>query len=218
MPTSNPDIATGDGVAMAHRAGAEVANMEFFQFHPTGIAGKGMLITEGARGEGGYLLNKDGERFMERYAPHAKDLASRDVVSRSIYTEVKEGRGCGENGDYVMLKLDHLGEDVVQKRLPGIRQTAKTFLGIDPAFEPIPIYPTAHYTMGGIPTNRHGQVVAPMANSAEEVVPGLYAMGLPYLRQRKSTFIADCGIHSFAMQHTFERVKDFRTLAQRLAE
>lgn len=174
---TNARINTGDGLGMALRAGIPLQDMEFFQFHPTGIAGKGMLITEGARGEGGYLLNKDGERFMERYAPHAKDLASRDVVSRSIYTEVKEGRGCGENGDYVLLKLDHLGEEVVQKRLPGIRQTAKTFLGVDPAFEPIPIYPTAHYTMGGIPTNRYGQVVAPVANSAEEVVSGLYAAG-----------------------------------------
>ncbi len=174
---TNARINTGDGLGMALRAGIPLQDMEFFQFHPTGIAGKGMLITEGARGEGGYLLNKDGERFMERYAPHAKDLASRDVVSRSIYTEVKEGRGCGENGDYVLLKLDHLGEEVVQKRLPGIRQTAKTFLGVDPAFEPIPIYPTAHYTMGGIPTNRFGQVVSPMGSSPEEVVPGLYAAG-----------------------------------------
>ncbi len=174
---TNARINTGDGLGMALRAGIPLQDMEFFQFHPTGIAGKGMLITEGARGEGGYLLNKDGERFMERYAPHAKDLASRDVVSRAIYTEVKEGRGCGPNGDHVLLKLDHLGEDVVQKRLPGIRQTAKTFLHIDPAYEAIPIYPTAHYTMGGIPTNRNGQVVVPMANTSEEQVPGLYAAG-----------------------------------------
>ena len=174
---TNASINTGDGMAMALRAGMPLQDMEFFQFHPTGIAGRGMLITEGARGEGGYLINKDGERFMERYAPHAKDLASRDVVSRSIYTEVKEGRGCGPNGDHVMLKLDHLGEEVIQKRLPGIRATVKTFLHIDPAHEPIPIYPTAHYTMGGIPTNRHGQVVAPMGQSPEEAVPGLYAAG-----------------------------------------
>ena len=174
---TNAHINTGDGMGMALRAGIPLQDMEFFQFHPTGIAGKGMLITEGARGEGGYLLNKDGERFMERYAPNAKDLASRDVVSRAIYTEVKEGRGCGPNGDHVMLKLDHLGVDVVQKRLPGIRATVQTFLHIDPAKEPIPVYPTAHYTMGGIPTNRHGQVVAPLGQTAEETVPGLYAAG-----------------------------------------
>ena len=174
---TNAKINTGDGMAMALRAGLPLQDMEFFQFHPTGIAGRGMLITEGARGEGGYLVNQDGERFMERYAPHAKDLASRDVVSRAIYTEVKEGRGCGPNRDHVMLKLDHLGEAVIQKRLPGIRATVKTFLHIDPAHEAIPIYPTAHYTMGGIPTNRHGQVVAPMRQSPEEPVPGLYAAG-----------------------------------------
>lgn len=174
---TNAHINTGDGMGMALRAGIPLQDMEFFQFHPTGVAGKGMLITEGARGEGGYLLNKDGERFMERYAPNAKDLASRDVVSRAIYTEVKEGRGCGPNGDHVLLKLDHLGAEVVQQRLPGIRATVQTFLHIDPAAEPIPVYPTAHYTMGGIPTNRHGQVVAPLGNTAEEVVPGLYAAG-----------------------------------------
>ncbi len=174
---TNAKINTGDGMAMALRAGIPLQDMEFFQFHPTGIAGKGMLITEGVRGEGGYLVNKDGERFMERYAPHAKDLASRDVVSRAIYTEVKEGRGCGPKGDHVLLKLDHLGEEVIQKRLPAIRQTVRTFVHRDPAFEPIPVYPTAHYTMGGIPTNRHGQVVMPMGNSPEECVPGLYAAG-----------------------------------------
>jgi succinate dehydrogenase / fumarate reductase flavoprotein subunit len=151
--------------------------MEFFQFHPTGIAGKGMLITEGARGEGGYLLNGDGERFMERYAPNARDLASRDVVSRAIATEVREGRGVGPNGDHVLLKLDHLGSDIVKKRLPGIRDMVMTFLHIDPAETPIPVYPTAHYTMGGIPTNRHGQVVVPVQQGAEEPVPGLYAVG-----------------------------------------
>ncbi len=174
---TNAHINTGDGLGMALRAGIPLQDMEFFQFHPTGIAGKGMLITEGARGEGGYLLNKDGERFMERYAPNAKDLASRDVVSRAIYTEVKEGRGCGPNADHVMLKLEHLGPEVIQKRLPGIRATIQTFLHIDPINEPIPIYPTAHYTMGGIPTNRYGQVVAPLGNTAEETVPGLYAAG-----------------------------------------
>ena len=174
---TNAHINTGDGMAMALRAGIPLQDMEFFQFHPTGISGKGMLITEGARGEGGYLLNKDGERFMERYAPNAKDLASRDVVSRAIWTEVKEGRGCGPDADHVLLKLDHLGPDVINKRLPGIRATIQTFLHLDPVNEPIPIYPTAHYTMGGIPTNRFGQVVAPLGNTAEEVMPGLYAVG-----------------------------------------
>jgi succinate dehydrogenase / fumarate reductase, flavoprotein subunit len=174
---TNALINTGDGMAMALRAGIPLQDMEFFQFHPTGIAGKGMLITEGARGEGGYLVNGEGERFMERYAPKAKDLASRDVVSRAIYTEVTEGRGCGPNKDHVLLKLDHLGVDVVAKRLPGIRETVKTFLYLDPAETPIPVYPTAHYTMGGIPTNRFGQVVVPEHNGPEEPVLGLYAAG-----------------------------------------
>ena len=174
---TNALINTGDGMAMALRAGIPLQDMEFFQFHPTGIAGKGMLITEGARGEGGYLLNGEGERFMERYAPNAKDLASRDVVSRAIATEVREGRGCGRHKDHVLLKLDHLGTDIVAKRLPGIRETVKTFLGLDPAESPIPVYPTAHYTMGGIPTDRHGRVVVPEMQGAEEPVPGLYAAG-----------------------------------------
>lgn len=174
---TNALINTGDGMAMALRADIPLQDMEFFQFHPTGIAGKGMLITEGARGEGGYLLNGEGERFMERYAPKAKDLASRDVVSRAIYTEVNQGRGCGPNKDHVLLKLDHLGVDVVAKRLPGIRETVKTFLYLDPAQTPIPVYPTAHYTMGGIPTNRYAQVVVPEHNGPEEPVLGLYAAG-----------------------------------------
>ena len=173
---TNARINTGDGLAMASRAGIPLQDMEFFQFHPTGIAGRGMLITEGARGEGGYLINKNGERFMERYAPHAKDLASRDVVSRAIAIEVREGRGCGPNGDYVMLKLDHLGREVLNKRLPGISDTIKTFLHIDPAAEAVPVFPTAHYTMGGIPTNRRGQVIVPL-EKGEEVIPGLYAVG-----------------------------------------
>jgi succinate dehydrogenase / fumarate reductase flavoprotein subunit len=175
--TTNALINTGDGMGMAMRAGIPLQDMEFFQFHPTGIAGRGMLITEGARGEGGYLVNADGERMMERYAPKAKDLASRDVVSRAIAIEVREGRGCGPNKDHVLLKLDHLGEEVIQKRLPGIRQTCITFLGIDPAEAPIPVFPTAHYTMGGIPTNRFGQVVVPFKDTPEEPVPGLYAAG-----------------------------------------
>ena len=174
---TNARINTGDGIAMALRAGIPVQDMEFFQFHPTGIAGKGMLITEGVRGEGGYLVNKNGERFMERYAPHAKDLASRDVVSRAIAIEVREGRGCGPKADHVMLKLDHLGSDVIKKRLPGIRDMAMTFAHVDPIEAAIPVFPTAHYTMGGIPTNRYGQVVVPVEQTAEEAIPGLYAVG-----------------------------------------
>ena len=175
--TTNAHINTGDGMAMALRAGVPLQDMEFFQFHPTGIAGKGMLITEGARGEGGFLLNKDGERFMERYAPNAKDLASRDVVSRAIATEVREGRGCGPDADHVMLQLTHLGSKVVSKRLPGIRDLCKTFLHIDPVDSAIPVSPTAHYVMGGIPTDRFGQVVASCQGGPEEIVSGLYAAG-----------------------------------------
>jgi succinate dehydrogenase / fumarate reductase flavoprotein subunit len=174
---TNAYINTGDGMAMALRAGVPLQDMEFYQFHPTGVAGKGMLITEGARGEGGYLINVRGERFMERYAPNAKDLASRDVVSRSIATEIREGRGCGENGDFVLLKLDHLGSDVVHRRLPGISEISQIFIGIDPAREPIPVFPTAHYAMGGIPTDRFARVVAPARHGPEEAVPGLYAAG-----------------------------------------
>jgi succinate dehydrogenase / fumarate reductase flavoprotein subunit len=174
---TNARINTGDGMGMVLRAGIPLEDMEFFQFHPTGIAGKGMLISEGARGEGGYLINKDGERFMERYAPHAMDLASRDVVSRAIATEVHEGRGCGPHGDYVLLKMDHLGEEVINKRLPGIRDLIRTFLHIEPAQQAVPVFPTAHYTMGGIPTNRYGEVVKPGYSSTEEAVPGLFAVG-----------------------------------------
>jgi succinate dehydrogenase flavoprotein subunit len=175
--STNATINTGDGMAMALRAGIPLQDMEFFQFHPTGIAGKGILITEGARGEGGYLVNKDGERFMERYAPTAKDLASRDVVSRAIATEVREGRGCGPKADHVMLRLDHLGVDIVAKRLPGIRDICKTFLNLDPVDTPIPVFPTAHYVMGGIPTNRFGEVVVQSGDEAERIVSGLYAIG-----------------------------------------
>ena len=174
---TNAHINTGDGMGMALRAGIPLEDLEFFQYHPTGSAGRGMLITAGARGEGGYLVNREGERFLERYAPKAKDLASRDVVSRAVATEVREGRGCGPKGAYIHLHVNHLGEEVVASRLPGIRDTCRTFLGIDPAFDPIPIFPTAHYTMGGIPTNRHGQVVVPVSQGGEEATPGLYAVG-----------------------------------------
>jgi succinate dehydrogenase / fumarate reductase flavoprotein subunit len=174
---TNALINTGDGMAMALRVGIPLQDMEFFQFHPTGIAGKGMLISEAVRGEGGYLVNAEGERFMERYAPHALDLASRDVVSRAIATEIREGRGCGPRKDHVLLKLDHLGAETVHKRLPGICDMVRTFLGFDPAEAPIPVAPTAHYTMGGIPTNRFGQVVIPEKHGPEEPVPGLYAAG-----------------------------------------
>jgi succinate dehydrogenase / fumarate reductase flavoprotein subunit len=175
--STNAFINTGDGLGMAARAGIPLEDMEFFQFHPTGVHGAGVLITEGVRGEGGYLVNKDGERFMPRYAPTAKDLASRDVVSRAMATEIKEGRGCGPNGDHVLLKLDHLGEDVIKHRLPGIREIALKFAHVDPAREAIPVVPTVHYMMGGIPTNYHGQVVAPYKTGPEEVVQGFYAVG-----------------------------------------
>ncbi|OGI48221.1 MAG: succinate dehydrogenase flavoprotein subunit [Candidatus Muproteobacteria bacterium RIFCSPHIGHO2_02_FULL_65_16] len=175
--TTNALINTGDGMAIALRAGTPLQDMEFVQFHPTGIAGIGILISEGVRGEGGYLINCNGERFMERYAPQAGDLASRDVVSRAIYTEVHEGRGCGPAKDYVLLKVDHLGAEIIKKRLPGIRELAMRFAHVDPIEQPIPVYPTAHYSMGGIPTNRFGQVVVPVHTGPEEPVPGLYAVG-----------------------------------------
>jgi succinate dehydrogenase / fumarate reductase flavoprotein subunit len=175
--STNAFINTGDGLGMTARAGLPLEDMEFYQFHPTGVYGAGVLITEGVRGEGGYLLNKNGERFMERYAPNAKDLASRDVVSRAMTTEIKEGRGCGEHADHVLLKLDHLGPEVINHRLPGIREIAIKFANVDPIREPIPVVPTAHYMMGGIPTNYMGQVVAPEGNSKEAIVPGLYAAG-----------------------------------------
>jgi succinate dehydrogenase / fumarate reductase flavoprotein subunit len=174
--TSNAHINTGDGMAMALRAGLPLMDMEFFQFHPTGIAGKGMLITEGVRGEGGYLINKNGDRFMEKYAPNAKDLASRDVVSRSIVTEVRDGNGVGAEADHVLLKVNHLGEEVIAKRLPGIRESSKIFAGVDPVEQPIPVFPTAHYVMGGIPTDRFGRVM-PTADDDGDHLPGLYAAG-----------------------------------------
>src|SRR5919202_6024099 len=175
--STNAFINTGDGIGMAARAGIPLEDMEFWQFHPTGVAGAGVLITEGVRGEGGYLLNKDGERFMERYAPNMKDLASRDVVSRAMTTEIKEGRGAGEHGDYLLLKLDHLGPEVITHRLPGIREIAIKFANADPIRDPVPVVPTVHYQMGGIPTNYMGQVVAPEGASKEAIVPGFYAAG-----------------------------------------
>ncbi|MFY3138690.1 succinate dehydrogenase flavoprotein subunit [Achromobacter xylosoxidans] len=174
--STNAFINTGDGLGMAARAGIPLQDMEFWQFHPTGVAGAGVLITEGVRGEGGILLNKDGERFMERYAPTLKDLAPRDFVSRSMDQEIKEGRGCGPDGSYVVLKLDHLGADVINKRLPSIREIAIKFGNVDPIKEPIPVVPTIHYQMGGIPANYHGQVLT-RENGENKVVNGLYAIG-----------------------------------------
>lgn len=174
--TTNAHINTGDGFGMVLRAGLPLQDMEFWQFHPTGIAGAGVLITEGSRGEGGYLINKNGERYMERYAPHLKDLSCRDVVARSSMIEIREGRGCGPKGDYVLLKLDHLGEEVINKRLPGIRELSITFAGVDPLKDPIPVVPTCHYLMGGIPTNIHAQVLT-VKDGKDHVVEGLYAAG-----------------------------------------
>jgi succinate dehydrogenase / fumarate reductase flavoprotein subunit len=175
--TTNALMNTGDGVGMALRAQVPVQDIEMWQFHPTGIAGAGTLVTEGCRGEGGYLINKDGERFMERYAPTAKDLAGRDVVARSMILEILEGRGCGQEGDHVMLKLDHLGEDVLNSRLPGILELSRTFAHVDPVKEPIPVVPTCHYMMGGIATQVTGQALTQDGSGADLPVEGLYAAG-----------------------------------------
>lgn len=175
--TTNAMMNTGDGTGMGLRAGFQVQDIEMWQFHPTGIAGAGVLVTEGCRGEGGYLINKDGERFMERYAPNAKDLAGRDVVARSMVLEILEGRGVGENGDHVLLKLDHLGEDILHSRLPGIVELSKTFAHVDPVKEPVPVVPTCHYMMGGLPTNVHGQGLTVDEAGNDTVIDGLYAVG-----------------------------------------
>ena len=174
--TTNALINTGDGLGMALRAGIPAQDMEMWQFHPTGIYGAGSLVTEGCRGEGGYLINKDGERFMERYAPNAKDLAGRDVVARSMVLEILEGRGCGENKDHVFLKLDHLGADVLNAKLPGICELSKTFAAVDPVYEPIPVVPTCHYMMGGTPTNIHGQAFK-IGSADNDYIPGLFSVG-----------------------------------------
>jgi len=175
--TTNAYINTGDGFGMALRAGIPLQDMEMWQFHPTGIAGAGTLVTEGCRGEGGYLINKDGERFMERYAPHVKDLASRDVVARAMALELRAGKGFDPQGvDHVKLKLDHLGADLIKTRLPGIRELSMKFAGVDPIHEPIPVVPTCHYSMGGIPTNINSQVIT-KRRGKEHIVEGLYAVG-----------------------------------------
>ena len=175
--STNAFINTGDGLGMAARAGIPLQDMEFWQFHPTGVAGAGVLLTEGCRGEGAILLNSNGERFMERYAPTLKDLAPRDFVSRCMDQEIKEGRGCGPNKDYVLLKLDHLGAETIHKRLPSVYEIGVNFANVDITREPIPVVPTIHYQMGGIPTNINGQVVTPDGNGAQKVVNGLYAVG-----------------------------------------
>ena len=175
--STNAFINTGDGLGMAARAGIPLQDMEFWQFHPTGVAGAGVLLTEGCRGEGAILLNSEGERFMERYAPTLKDLAPRDFVSRSMDQEIKEGRGCGPNKDYILMKLDHLGADTIRKRLPSVEEIGHNFANVDITKEPIPVVPTIHYQMGGIPTNINGQVVTPDGHGAQKVVNGLYAVG-----------------------------------------
>ncbi len=175
--STNAFINTGDGLGMAARAGVPLEDMEFWQFHPTGVAGAGVLITEGVRGEGGILRNSSKERFMERYAPNAKDLASRDVVARAMATEIKEGRGCGVNKDYVLLDITHLDPATIMKRLPGIREISIQFAGVDPIKEPIPVVPTCHYQMGGIPTNYFGRVVVPQGDNMSVEIPGFYAAG-----------------------------------------
>jgi succinate dehydrogenase / fumarate reductase, flavoprotein subunit len=202
---------TGDGNGMVVRAGLPLQDMEFVQFHPTGVYGAGCLITEGVRGEGGYLVNSQGERFMERYAPHAKDLASRDVVSRAMTVEIREGRGVGPNKDHIFLHLDHLDPEVIHSRLPGIAETARIFAGVDVTRQPIPVLPTVHYNMGGIPTNYHGEVVTLKKGNPDAVVPGLMAIG-------EAACVSVHGANRLGSNSLLDLVVFGRAAAQRAAE
>jgi succinate dehydrogenase / fumarate reductase flavoprotein subunit len=209
--TTQAHICTGDGYAMALRAGLPLQDMEFIQFHPTGIYGAGCLITEGSRGEGGYLTNAEGERFMERYAPTTKDLASRDVVARAMAIEIREGRGCGPQSDHILLHLEHLDPNVLHLRLPGISETAKIFAGVEVTRQPIPVLPTAHYNMGGIPTNFHGEVLNPAAGDPERIVPGLMAIG-------EAACVSVHGANRLGTNSLLDLVVFGRAAAQRAAE